>query len=301
MKTTLLLTAAVLVGGVIAGSPAANFAGQPAKSDESAKSEANVVTIDHSRLNFVQERTLASGQAGVLKFVLPKEGSTVKANTIIAGLQDDVAKEQLDIAKHEATNTVDIEYAEKTAAVAESELKKSRAANAEVPGTVPGIEIERLVLAYEKSKLSGKVAEHKKTAAEKTENLRAAELKMLQVMAPFDGVVTEVYKHEGEAVGNGEPILKLVNPNLIRAEARVPFEHAVALSKGNKVEVELNVGGSRIPTKKRTLTGKITFIDLKVLTIGDVRMVKVWAELTNTAQFPVAGLTGKMRIYKSKK
>lgn len=319
MRSTTVLFAIVLLAA--AGHHevrSSNLARQP----KAMATSNDVIHVGHCRLMFVQKATLASAQAGVLMYKLPKdrntkldaeigegqwaaakeitEGTRVKANVIVAGLRDEVPVAQYLIAKKEAENEVDILYAEKAAEVAKSELNKSIAANMTEVGTVPAIEIERLQLAFKRAEFQTKMATEKKSIAVLTRDLRKAEIKRLRIKTPFAGVVTRVHKRPGEAVGNGEPILDIVNPDRVRAEIRVPLAGALKLKNGDRVEVILKLPGSTMSEKERTVEAKITYIDKSVTFTRDTT-VRVWAELEKSKLPLFEGLTGSVRIHPTRK
>lgn len=57
------------------------------------------------------------------------------------------------------------------------------------------------------------------------------------VRAPFDGVVSERYKSEGERVASGDRILRLVNTGELEIQVRVPIETIANLQPGETMEV----------------------------------------------------------------
>lgn len=296
MKKTFLIAAGLLLAVATYHARSSNLARQPKAKAKAAN--AGVVSVPHCRLKFVQKATLASAQPGVLKFVTPTEGSKIKKDTVIASLKDEVAAAQLAIAKKEAENDVDIKYARKAADVALSELNKSKAANITEAGTVPAIEIERLQLAWERAGFQTEMAQQKQHIAGLTTKLRQAEVDRMKIKAPFDGVVTKVYKRTGEAIGNGEPLMDVVNPDLIRAEIQVPLADVLKLKLGDRVEVILKLKNSTLPESDRTVHGKITFIDKK----ADFAEGKVWvwANLKQGKLPLFEGLAGAVKIYPSK-
>ena len=55
-------------------------------------------------------------------------------------------------------------------------------------------------------------------------------LEMHLIRASIDGVIKNVYKQQGEAVKNLEPVLQIQNPALLRVEAQLEVQDALALS-----------------------------------------------------------------------
>ena len=71
----------------------------------------------------------------------------------------------------------------------------------------------------------------------KTLNERVART---QIKAPFSGVVNSLHKRKGEYVSSGEPLLQLVNPDLLEIMVRLPIEVASELFTGSKLLIKSN-------------------------------------------------------------
>lgn len=299
MKTTLIVSAVLLLAAF--DSPAQQPAAgnrQGRKNRNGADSLSRVIDVGPSRVKFVQQATIAAGQSGILKFVTPVEGSKLKENALVAGLVDDVLRAQLAIAEQEAKNHIDVLFSKKAEDVAKAELDKARSANVDTPGTVPEVEILRLKLAFEKAGLQIQLAEHKDKVNQLTVKQREAELKTYEIKAPIDGVVINVLKHKGEAVRQGDPILEIVNPNLVRVEALVPLNDTLRIKTGDKADVILVASGLGLSEKQRTFQGRVTFKDVG-LDFGTPK-ARVWVTVEKTRNLLRAGQQARLRIYPSK-
>ncbi|MDQ3331954.1 MAG: efflux RND transporter periplasmic adaptor subunit, partial [Planctomycetota bacterium] len=148
-------------------------------------------------------------------------------------LKDAVAKATLAVAAKTAESDVDIRYAQKAAAVAAEKLNKSLQANRQNPGNVTEIEISQLRLDAERAKLQIEKAELDKKIAELQSDEKAAELETFQIITPLDGIVTEVLKHAGEAVQQGDPILRVVRTDIVRVEGFVSIADAFRVQPGD--------------------------------------------------------------------
>ena len=95
-------------------------------------------------------------------------------------------------------------------------------------------------------------------------DLKQTDLAAYSILAPFDGIVTKVYKQRGEAVRQGDPILELTNTDHVRVEGWVDLDYAWRLSLGNRVAVRLNIPDIELPVEEIVFEGRITFIDVSV-------------------------------------
>jgi multidrug efflux pump subunit AcrA (membrane-fusion protein) len=246
------------------------------------------ITLPKSRVYLIKTVTLASDIPGIIKAVNAKEGDEVEANLNIVQLNDDSAKARLKIAEEKAKNDIDIKYSEIAAEVAENEYKIALQVNEKFKKYVdsktdisPPLEMKRLKLSSDKSyfQIDKSKAEH--VIAGLTRDEAVVELKKFRILTPFKGVVTEILKHPGEAVRQGEAILEMVNTDVVKVEGEFPYAYINKIRVGQKVIVRnltarLSKGTSTIKyyntdlksssheIKNKIFNGKITFIDVKV-------------------------------------
>lgn len=257
----------------------------------------DVVDVERCRIKFVQRATLASSQVGIVKFVRPaEEGKPVEKGQQVAGLDDDVPQAKVAVARKEIENDIDIRYAKSAAALAKTELKKAEEVNRAVAGTVPDIEVKRLALAADKSVLQIELAEHQNQVKALNLKLAEAELKSYVVTAPFSGIVTQIFKHPGEAVRQGDPILEIVNPERIRAEALVPLTDAWRIKPGDRAQVLLDGPFAKsLGGKPPLFEGKVVFVDVSADPVN--HKVRVWTEVKNRNGILRSGLEARLRIF----
>ena len=73
-------------------------------------------------------------------------------------------------------------------------------------------------------------------------SLEAAEndLAYTRVRAPFPGVVVKRYRHLGDFVPAGSPLLSIYNPDLLFVEANLEEDRLAGVEPGNPVSIELD-------------------------------------------------------------
>ncbi|WP_197440170.1 efflux RND transporter periplasmic adaptor subunit [Polystyrenella longa] len=247
--------------------------------------------------NLTQNRAiLAFERPGVIDYIEPREGDEIEAGTIVGHLKDDLAQAQHAINVMEATNTVDKRYAEKAFLVAREKHKSAVGVNERIKGTIPDTEIRELKLDSERSELQIEQADHKKTVAELTAAESAVQLETYDLEAPFTGTVIKVYKSQGEAVGQGDPVIEILNIDTVRVNGWITRDRAQKIRRGNKVLVKLLLDNSeeKFPGSDKTLEGKIQFVDMK--TVGVRGYVQVYADVFNEDRLLLPGSAVAMKV-----
>jgi RND family efflux transporter MFP subunit len=263
-----------------------------AEDDSSPPAE---IPLTECRIKLIEQATLASDRAGILRFVECKEGDLVEADQQVAGLEDDLIAADLTAAEHKAKNDIPIRAAQKALELAQTEYDKARQANRDVKNTVPLIELQRLKLAAEKAALEIEFAEHEMVLSRLERDFKRAEMATYGIVAPYTGVVTKVYKQRGEAVRQGDPIVEITNADRLRVEGWVDLHQAWRVSLGDRVTVQLTVPEAELPIEERVFEGRVTFIDVAVEPV--TRRTRIFAEVVNQDNLLRAGLTADMTIH----
>lgn len=271
---------------------------QPTRSRSTkAASVGDEIELDLCRIKLKDHALLAADRPGILATITKKEGERVRKNDPVALLKADVARAAWEVATKKANDRTEIEYAKKAAKQSELEVKKAKEVNAEQAGTISAIEIQRLILQWEKDKASIQKAEMQKEILTKQAEEAKAQLDTFTVTAPFDGWVKTKLKSVGEAVRQGDPIIEIVNTEVVLVEGYIDYRDRPRIKVGNMVDVQLQdedaedgtyrLHGARYP-------GKIVFIDR--IAQARTQEVLVKAEVRNTRGILYPGLTTRMTI-----
>jgi macrolide-specific efflux system membrane fusion protein len=278
LTTHLIATAALMIG-----QPGGDA---PAGSPDFAK-------VSHAVVSLIDQVQVPAKQAGVLEVLALEDGSRVQEGTDVSketvlGRLDDkdaLARQKAAELDHQVSIAeagkaeVAIEAADKTVAVAQAEYEESVYVNTRSPGAVPETQMRRQKLTEERSRAEGKVARSDAETAGLTVQLRDAQrdisninLDRHSIKSPLDGVVVQVYRHVGEWVGPGDPILRIVHLNRLRVEGFIHFD-LVPPGKVTGQPVTVQVAHST-----RRLEGTIGFVSPLIQASGDYR---VWCEIEN--------------------
>lgn len=287
-----LLLGVFITGGSMAQVKARGAGDGVSKAPTEKRSQS--IEIVKCAIRLLDEVTLASDRPGIISFVKPREGDTVREGDLVAGLQDDVAKATLAIAAFEAESDIEIRYSEKASQVAEVEHQKALEANRTVKA-IPEVEVLRLKLAAEKTLLELESARHKQAVSRLKRDEAQAQLDTLSIKAPFSGVVTVVHRAKGEAVKQGDQVLELVSTDKVRVDGLVDIRDVWNIKPGVEVEVRLDIAGAELEVEKQTFRGRLMFIDVRAEPVSQA--VRVWAEVDNPDNLLRAGLFAKMTIY----
>jgi membrane fusion protein, multidrug efflux system len=287
------IAAQVKSGGAKEGPPKA--AAEIGGADKATAARGKPIEVARCTIELLDEVTLAFDRPGIVAFVKPREGDTVREGELLAGLKDEVAQATLAIAALEAESDVDIRYAAKAGEVAATEHKKVLEANEIRAKTFPEVEVLRLKLAAEKTVLEKESAQHRQAINKLKRNEAQAQLETFVIKAPFDGVVTLVHRSKGEAVKQGDQVLELASTDRVRVEGHVDIRDIWNVKPGAEVQVRLDIPDSEHDVEKQTFTGRLVFIDVKTEPVSEG--VRIWAEVPNPNNILRAGLRAKMTIY----
>jgi multidrug efflux pump subunit AcrA (membrane-fusion protein) len=259
-------------------------------------------------LSLDEEAQVPAQEPGVLKKILVRDGQQVAVGELLAQIDDivpqakrDVANFKFEVAKEQATNDVDLRYANKGADVAKIKYLKSLEAVRKTPKSVAEVDIneqrldwEKFVLMAEKAAKDMTVAKWQMHVSEAELKAADAELKRHKITAPLDAVVMELTRHEGEWVLAGDTVMRLVRVDRLRVEGYLNIKDYQAKELRDR-PVSVAVDFPRAP--RETFRGKIVFVS-PVVGAGGNFLVR--AEVQNRQQDRVwvlsPGLPAEMTI-----
>jgi multidrug efflux pump subunit AcrA (membrane-fusion protein) len=269
---------------------------------------AETVVLPDCHLMLDDQAQVPAQEAGVLKQILVRDGQQVAKDELLAQIDDEVPRMQhevadykLAVAKRQADDDVDIRYAIKAAEHAKATYDRDVFANESHDRTVPKDKVEedklgwdKMVLATEKARKDQAVAKLQVGVSQAELNATAENVKRRRVTAPLDAVVSELTRHVGEWVQQGEPIMRLVRIDLLRVEGRLnakDYRPSEIYGRPVSVVVEFAHG------QTETFHGKIVFVSPDFEVSGDFL---VRAELQNRKEngfwVLTAGLPATMTI-----
>ena len=238
----------------------------------------NSLTIPNCLVTLIEDVPIPAQEAGQLMELTVREGDEVKKDQILAQIDDSIVRKaeevtryELEAAKVEASNDVDVRYAKASREVADADLRKSQETNQRVPGTVPDMELRKLWLDLQKATLGIEQARHNREVAQYKVNVNEAknnasklDIERRQIKSPNDGVIVKQFTHVGEWLKPGDPVLRLIRLDKLRVEGFVDAtgQNGVrqAAVDGRPVTVNAALAGGQ----KIVLRGKIVFVSPEV-------------------------------------
>lgn len=182
---------------------------------------------------------IAAPETGILSQVIVKEGDQIKAGGLLANLNEEVLAASLAVAKETTESGGAIKSAR-------AELQMQQERFGKLQGLFDRRHASQIELDRARSQLE--IAEAKVESVE--DDLRVKKLEMRRIEAqleqrrlrtPIDGVVTEIFKDEGEFVSPADPkVMTVVQLNPLRVIFSVPQEEISRLQVDDTVSVEIN-------------------------------------------------------------
>ena len=190
----------------------------------------------------VRSIELASDETGILNNVKVSEGQSVAEGEVLAQLDSEVQKVQLELAGHLASSTSAVEAArkayEKRVMITERirELRQSgNASESELIRSEMELTIARAKYLSATEELKGREIEKRRAALI---------LKRRTIRAPFRGVVAKIHYNEGEFLSPIKPeLLQLVQVDQLLAAFSVTVSQARSLKNRKQITVYLANGG----------------------------------------------------------
>lgn len=208
--------------------------------------------VTHSFTEPIEKRELAASQPDVVGNVMIKEGSVVKANEILAELDNRVLNQSLKIAQLRAASSSQIESAQANFMITKQKFEKLRPMLDR--GHANPAEVEKARAEFEKAKAELSMAQEKKQEYQlEVERIRS-EIETRMIRSPFDGVVTEIHFHPGEFIASdARQLVTVVRLQELRVRFYLFAETAAKLRKGQPV-------GLKIGEDQKSTTGKVEFV-----------------------------------------
>jgi multidrug efflux pump subunit AcrA (membrane-fusion protein) len=269
-----------------------------------AQSPAKPLAVDNVLVTIHEQVQVPSREAGVLEKLAVREGQLVEAGALVAGLDDadaHIAERQArlerDIAQREAQGDAAVKHARLAGEVARSELERAKASAARRAGSVSETELDRLALTAEEAAAKLDLAQEKhdvaKLAAELAEAKVAeaqANLERRRIVAPAKGAVVQIYRRRGEWTKPGDPVLRLLRLDVLRAEGFLQLADLGEDISGRVVTLSVELPGGR----QARFAGRVAFVSPEVNPVNG--QVRFWAEIENPDLQLRPGMTGGLEI-----
>ena len=201
-----------------------------------------------------QQTSIQARAHGYFREVLVDRGSVVHKGQILATL------DAPELAAQTAESESKVQLAESSKAEAAARLAAAQAtyerlkSASETPGAIAGNELVQAEKATEAAAAAVHAAENSVLAAKAVVRASRQAEAYLQVVAPFDGVVTDRFLHPGALATSG-PVVELQQVSRLRLVVPVPEAQVANIKTGVRVEFHVPAYPGR------TFTGRIARIN----------------------------------------
>lgn len=258
------------------------------------------VSVPYALVTAIDDVKVPARDAGTITKLNVKGGELVNAD-IVLGMIDDrdtlakqrIAQGELDAANAQFNSKAEIEAAKKGYEVANAEWEQAKEIRRQRQGAISDQEYRRAEFQAQRAWAQIQVAETDNLVAGLTAKMKKAqldatdiELGKKKIDAPIQGQIVEVYKHVGEWVQPGDPVLRLVRLDKVRVEGFVYADKASRGEvEGKPVKVTVHLPGVN-PTgdgqqKQITLNGRVDYASPLIEGSGRNRQYRIWAEVEN--------------------
>jgi multidrug efflux pump subunit AcrA (membrane-fusion protein) len=290
-------SATALPNGTAAAStsPVAATANQPAAT----------IHIEQVVLTLCEAVDVPATSAGQLTRLAVSEGQTVERGQLLAQMDDEeaaalVRRAELEwkLAQLQAESTLPRQLAEKSSDVALAEWQRAKDSVERFSKSISQTELDRLQLLASKAQLEIDHAKLVQAQAVLTAELKQADLERArlvqqrrQIASPISGTVVSWSQQAGEWVEPGQPVVRVIQLDRLRAEGFAAAGDLPLTAVGREVQLVIPSSHDR-PLQR---TGRLEFIspELDAVT-GQVRF---WATFDNSDLSLRAGETGQLTIF----
>lgn len=260
-----------------------------------------IILLENCEVEFEESTPVGTG-GGMTSFSILQEytvklGDRVKAKQLLGRMADSELRAQLATSKAKADSDISVRLNEAEWQEATLKLKRVDRLSQRDQRYVSAEEDVRLKVDVDVAKLRLDHAKYDRVLAQLQVYELEAQVNARKIIAPHDGVVVELYKKPGETVGGADPVMHIVNPELLRVIGHVNADDYGRVSVGQKVQVTPDTdslsGIGSDPTW--VLNGSVSFIDKRV--DPRTRTCKIHALVKNEKDILPAGVEVSMEVF----
>ncbi len=185
-----------------------------------------------------QMADLPSLVPGIIAEVHVKEGQSVKKGTPLITLDDRVPRARLEAAAVEAQLMGALRRAEVDVKMSESRLSRLRTVLSR--GAAGGFELEAAEGVRDQAVAAVGQQRDILKATEANRKLAEAQLLQYTIVAPFDGVVTEIHRKSG-AVDPSQLVVSIANLNALEVEMHLPSRMVGQIQVGQQISLSAGI------------------------------------------------------------
>lgn len=262
----------------------------------------DVILLENCEVEFEESTPVGAGGGAAVGNLLFQEsyvklGQRVKAKQVLGQMADGELKAEYATNKVRADSDIAIRLNEAEVKEAILKLKRVERLGQRDQRFVSAEEDVRLQVDAEVAKIRLEMAKHDRVVSKLRVQELEAQLNARRIIAPHDGVVVEFYKKPGQPVISSDPVLHLVNLDLLRIIGHPNVDVYGRVAVGQKVvirpELDSLVGAANDPCW--ALEGVVSFIDRRI--DPKSRTGVIHAIVKNENQMLPAGIEVRMEVF----
>lgn len=192
---------------------------------------------------------VGSASVGVIDQIVVERGDVVQTGQVLARLSSGVERASMAVAESRARADAEVKAAEAAADLARNKLERARDLVKEK--FISSQALEQAQAEWRVADQRAQQARDARDVAQREWQLSAAQLGQRFIRAPFDGIVVERYRTQGERIER-EPVVKLAKIDPLRIEAIVPATLFGSIRTGQLAQVTPQL--QQFGTLKATVT-----------------------------------------------
>ncbi|QDT03159.1 dihydrolipoamide acetyltransferase [Rubripirellula lacrimiformis] len=143
--------------------------------------------------------------------------------------------------------------------------------------------VQQSKLELRQAEVDEKINELNLELARQQTELANLEVLRHQVVSPIDGVVVEIHRRPGDWVTEGEPMVRVIRLNRLRAEGFANLDDVSALKRSPQVNLRIQTAESVVQR-----SGKIVFVSPEIDPVN--KQVRFWVEFDNSDLVVLPGM-----------
>jgi cobalt-zinc-cadmium efflux system membrane fusion protein len=197
---------------------------------------------------------VGSQSVGVIERLLVERGDTVASGQLVARLAAQVERASLSVAEARSQADAEVKQAEAAYLLAARKLERTKDL------------LKRDFVsdqALDQAEAEARMAEHRVGQAREAQRVSVREMRLSnaqlgqrEVRSPFEGVVVERYRTEGERIER-EPLVRVARLDPLRVEAIVPASQFGAIAVGQSAKVRTDLPSFAVLQAKVVLVDKV--------------------------------------------
>jgi RND family efflux transporter MFP subunit len=188
---------------------------------------------------------LGSPSIGIIERVHVEKGDAVKSRQVLVTLRDDIERASLSLAVARANAEAELEAANKAYDFAKR--KHERNEDLLRQNFVSTQAVDQSLADLQAAQARQAQAQEQSKFAKREASVASAQLDNRTIRSPIDGVVVDVYRHEGERVEE-KPMLKIAAIDPLYAEVVLPAGVHGLIKSGDELDVKPLLPG-QVPLK----------------------------------------------------